>query len=83
MEEACKWDSGLRSLSLFIRTLIFDTMVYLEVAKDAMTYVRRYNGEVFDNVDSLWGYFGDPNTNDGERMQLIEIFKGLGSYIDP
>lgn len=37
MEEAYKWDSGLRSLSLFIRTLIFDTVVYPEVAKEYLS----------------------------------------------
>ncbi|CAF3630277.1 hypothetical protein SNK05_002114 [Fusarium graminearum] len=79
-EEAHEWDSGPRSLSLFARTLTFDTVVYPQVAKDAITYIRRYNGEIVDDADSPWGYFGDPNSSNGERMPLIEIFQGPGSF---
>jgi hypothetical protein len=79
-EQAREWHNGSLSLSPFVRTLIFDQAVYPEAAKDAITYIRRYNGEVVEEADGQRNRFGELTKNDEEKMPLIEIFGGRGSF---
>ncbi|KAF4331654.1 heterokaryon incompatibility het-6 [Fusarium beomiforme] len=79
-EEAHEWHSGPLSLSPFARTLTFDDVIYPEVAKAAISHIKRYNGEVLKDGEGLWKCFGELTDVNKERMPLIQIFEGSGSF---
>ncbi|KAF9767163.1 hypothetical protein IL306_000318 [Fusarium sp. DS 682] len=79
-EEAYEWHSGPLSLSPFVRTLTFDDVTYPEVAKAAISHIKRYNGEVLEDGEGQWKCFGELTDNDKEKMPLMEIFAGSGSF---
>ncbi|RBQ79350.1 hypothetical protein FVER14953_21723 [Fusarium verticillioides] len=79
-EEFQQWHNGPLSLSKFLRTLTFDDVVYPEVAKAVVSHIKRYNGEVLDNDEGEWKCFGELNEDDKERIPLMDIFQGTGSF---
>ncbi|KAF5588580.1 heterokaryon incompatibility het-6 [Fusarium subglutinans] len=79
-EDIYQWHNGPLSLSKFLRTLTFDDVVYPEVAKAAISHIKRYNGEVLKDDEGEWKCFGELTENDRERIPLVEIFEGSGSF---
>lgn len=79
-EQARERRNGSLSLSPFVRTLVLDHVVYPEAAKDTITYIRRYNREVLEDAEGQRNRFGELTKNDEEKMPLIEIFGGRGSF---
>ncbi|KAF5703459.1 heterokaryon incompatibility het-6 [Fusarium globosum] len=79
-EELHNWYNGPISLSKFLRILTFDDVVYLEVAKAAVSHIKRYNGEVVKDDERTWKCFGDLNGKDEEKIPLMEIFQGSASF---
>ncbi|KAH7147342.1 hypothetical protein DER46DRAFT_579787 [Fusarium sp. MPI-SDFR-AT-0072] len=79
-EEFYEWQNGPLSLSQFLRTLIFDDVIYPEVAKAAISHIKRYNGEVLKDDEAQWKCFGELTENDKVRIPLLEIFEGSGSF---
>ncbi|SCV57476.1 related to heterokaryon incompatibility protein het-6 [Fusarium fujikuroi] len=79
-EESHKWHSSTLSLSKFLRTLTLDDVVYPEVAKAAVSHIKRYNGEALKDDEGKWMCFGELNEKDKERIPLMDIFQGTGSF---
>ncbi|KAG4259336.1 hypothetical protein FPRO03_13012 [Fusarium proliferatum] len=79
-EEFHKWHSSTLSLSKFLRTLTLDDVVYPEVAKAAVSHIKRYNGEALKDNEGKWMCFGELNEKDKERIPLMDIFQGTGSF---
>ncbi|CVL12527.1 related to heterokaryon incompatibility protein het-6 [Fusarium proliferatum] len=79
-EEFHKWHSSTLSLSKFLRTLTLDDVVYPEVAKAAVSHIKRYNGEALKDDEGKWMCFGELNEKDKERIPLMDIFQGTGSF---
>ncbi|KAM0544352.1 hypothetical protein ACHAPJ_011888 [Fusarium lateritium] len=78
-EEARQYTNGPRSLSPFIRTLSMDDVVYPKPAKDAITYIMAYNGDVVDEKKNEWrGSFGNPPEK--EKVPLTRVFGTKDSY---
>ncbi|KAF4952806.1 hypothetical protein FGADI_6467 [Fusarium gaditjirri] len=80
-EELHEWQNGPLSLSQFHRTLTFNDVIYPEVAKAAISHIKRYNGEVLKDDEGLWKCFGELTEDDKERIPLMEIFEGSGSFV--
>ncbi|KAF5983611.1 heterokaryon incompatibility het-6 [Fusarium coicis] len=79
-EELQQWHNGPLSLSKFLRTLIFDDVVYPKVAKAAVSHIKRYNGEVLNDDEGEWKCFGELTEKDKERIPLMDLFQGTGSF---
>ncbi|KAF5615656.1 heterokaryon incompatibility protein het-6 [Fusarium sp. NRRL 25303] len=79
-EEFHKWHNGPMSLSKFLRTLTFDDVVYPEVAKASISHIKRYNGAVLKDDEGEWKCFGELTEEQKEKIPLMEIFRGTGSF---
>ncbi|KAF5566543.1 heterokaryon incompatibility het-6 [Fusarium phyllophilum] len=79
-EDFHQWHNGPLSLSKLLRTLTFDDVVYPEVAKASISHIKRYNGEDLNDDDGEWKCFGELTEKDKERIPLMEIFQGTGSF---
>ncbi|KAF5577137.1 heterokaryon incompatibility het-6 [Fusarium pseudocircinatum] len=79
-DESHKWHNGSLALSKFFRTLTFDDVVYPEVAKAAVSHIKRYNRELLNDDEGEWKCFGELTEEDKKRIPLMDIFQGTGSF---
>ncbi|KAG5810426.1 hypothetical protein H9Q74_013990 [Fusarium xylarioides] len=75
-----KWSKRSLSLSKFLRTLTFDDVVYPEDAKAAISHIKRYNGEAVNDDEGEWRCFGELTEKDKDKIPLMDIFQGTGSF---